>query len=142
MKTLSFSIPIKPVAWSVKKGYRALYTPAKVRQYEKDVGWQARAAMKKAGFPKPFFDPIKLYLTFHMPIPKTRRWRQKRDKTWVGLRPGEPHTQIPDLRNLSKSTEDGLKRIVFGDDCQVWRDGDSKVWAEAGRVDVKVEIGE
>ncbi len=141
MTTLSFTIPIKPVPWSVKKGYKALYTPSKVRQWEKDVGWHAKLAMKKAGYSKPFFNPIKLFLTFHMPIPKTRQLRQKRDKTWVGLKPGEPHTQDPDLRNLSKSTEDGLKRIVFGDDCQVWRDGDEKIWAEVGSVDVKVEIG-
>lgn len=80
-------------------------------------------------------------MKFHLPIPKTRRYRQKRDKTWTGLQPGDEHLQDPDLRNLSKSTEDGMKRIVYADDCQVWKDGDEKVWSEVGSVGfIEVEV--
>ena len=73
---------------------------------------------------------VDLYMDFFLPIPKSRK----------DVQPGQPHLQDPDLRNLGKACEDGIKKVLFMDDNLVCRSVDSKVWCRLGEEGVKVIV--
>ena len=82
-----------------------------------------------AGY-KPQSGMVALSLDFYFPIPKSRK----------ELRVGDPHLQDPDCTNLLKNAEDGLKRVLFTDDCMVARLSVAKQWIEAGKEGVQVVV--
>lgn len=100
------------------------------RLWEKTVAQFAQVAVG-AGF-KPKIAAVALEFHFLFPIAKDR---QKE------LSPGDPHLQDPDLTNLIKAAEDGLKWVVFPDDNMVWRHGNStKKWCERGKEGVAISV--
>ena len=82
-----------------------------------------------AGY-KPVSGSVTLSLDFYFPISKSRK----------DLTPGMPHLQDPDCTNLLKNAEDGLKRVLFTDDCMVASLGVTKQWIEAGKEGVQVVV--
>jgi Holliday junction resolvase RusA-like endonuclease len=130
----SFVIPGKPFAkqrprFSSKNG-RA-FTPSETVSFEQTVG---QIAMQH--FPKPLEGPVSLqiYATFAPP----KSWTKKKLRDVFSV-PKPPHCQRPDLDNLAKAICDGLNRIAWADDAQIFDIRMTKEWGEEDGALVIVE---
>ena len=127
----TFTIPGKPFAkqrprFSRRSGRTC--TPSETVSFERIVG---QIAVEH--FPQPITGPVRLtiWATFEPPV----SWSKK--KTAAHLH--RPHTQKPDLDNIAKAICDGLNRIAFADDGQVYELTVRKVWGLAAKTVVTVE---
>ena len=132
---ISITVPGEPVAKArprfTKNGH--VYTPKKTAVYEQVIGLHARAAMKGH---KILTGAIKLSVTAYMPIPQSWSLKQKTKAMSGALR----HTKRPDLSNIIKSVEDALNGIVYADDAQIDRYGESrKAFSSIPRTEIVVE---
>ena len=132
---ISITVPGEPVAKArprfTKNGH--VYTPKKTAVYEQVIGLHARAAMKGH---KILTGAIKLSVTAYMPIPHSWSLKQKTKAMSGALR----HTKRPDLSNIIKSVEDALNGIVYADDAQIDRYGESrKAFSSIPRTEIVVE---
>ncbi len=97
---IKFFVPGEPRAkQSFHYAGRGSFTPARIKAYQADVGWVAQQAMRAQGL----YEPIS-----HDQVLSA--------KIEFGL--GD-HRRI-DLDNLNKAVFDGLNKIVFEDDHQVF----------------------
>lgn len=115
MKVVSFTIPGAPVAkgrpkFSVRGGFAKAYTPAKTRNAEKHIAECFKQAYPD--FKMPVKGPIKLYVTFFMPIPTSLSKKKQKELAAVCAW----HTKKPDLDNLVKLVNDALNGIAWEDD--------------------------
>ena len=108
--------------------FGVIYNKGRAVAWRKTVAQEAVVAAG-AGY-KPQSGMVALSLDFYFPIPKSRK----------ELRVGDPHLQDPDCTNLLKNCEDGLKRVLFTDDCMVCSLQVSKSWTEAGKEGVQVLV--
>jgi Holliday junction resolvase RusA-like endonuclease len=76
-----------------------IYTPSSTRRYQTDLAWQAKLAMKAAGRGV-ITSAVSVDITFEIFGSPTSK-------------------KSGDVDNLAKSALDGLRGIVFIDDCQV-----------------------
>lgn len=132
---ISITVPGEPVAKArprfTKNGH--VYTPKKTAVYEQVIGLHARAAMKGH---KILTGPIRLSVTAFFSIPKSWTLSQKAKAMSGALR----HTKKPDLSNIIKSVEDALNGIVYADDAQIDRYGESrKAFSSIPRTEITVE---
>jgi Holliday junction resolvase RusA-like endonuclease len=83
---------------------------------------------------KTYTGGVRVRATFKFQVPASRHKK---------LKEGQRHIQRPDLDNCQKSLLDGLNRIAWHDDCQVWGMIVDKCWThgEPG-VDVEIEYVE
>jgi Holliday junction resolvase RusA-like endonuclease len=128
---ITFTIPGTPWAkqrprFSRKSG-RA-YTPAETVSFEATVGQIALPH-----FPAPIDGPVRLtvWATFVPP----QSWSKK--KTEATLH--RPHVGRKDIDNILKSVMDGLNRIAWEDDGQVFEISARKVWGIHPQTVVTVE---
>lgn len=108
--------------------YGVIYMKPEAKRWQKSVGWAAMAAVG-AGF-SPYFGPVELLLEFFFPLAKSNK----------EAKAGDPHLYDPDCTNLLKAAEDGIKRVVFADDCMVWSTTVRKYWCEPGKEGMQVEV--
>jgi Holliday junction resolvase RusA-like endonuclease len=108
--------------------FGVMYLTTHAKNWQKTVTWAAIAACGKSW--KVYIGPVSMNLEFRFPLAKSN----KLDK------PGDPHLQDPDLTNLLKCAEDGLKRTIFADDCMVWRVMPSKIWCKPGDEGLQVGV--
>jgi len=108
--------------------FGVIYNKGRAVAWRKTVAQEAVVAAG-AGY-KPISGNVTLSLDFYFPIPKSRK----------DLKPGMPHLQDPDCTNLLKNAEDGLKRVLFTDDCMVASLGVTKQWIEQGKEGVQVLV--
>jgi len=132
---ISITVPGEPVAKArprfTKNGH--VYTPKKTAVYEQVIGLHARAAMKGH---KILTGAVRLSVTAYMPIPQSWSLKQKTKAMAGQLR----HTKRPDLSNIIKSVEDALNGIVYADDAQIDRYGESrKAFSSIPRTEITVE---
>ena len=132
---ISITVPGEPVAKArprfTKNGH--VYTPKKTAVYEQVIGLHARAAMKGH---KILTGPIRLSVNAFFGIPKSWNLKQKTKAMSGALR----HTKKPDLSNIIKSVEDALNGIVYADDAQIDRYGESrKAFSSIPRTEIVVE---
>ena len=132
---ISITIPGKPVPKArpfVRKDGR-VFTPKETAVFEQAVRLHAMAAMKGK---KILTGAIKLSVTAYMPIPQSWSLKQKTKAMSGALR----HTKKPDLSNIIKSVEDALNGIVYADDAQIDRYGESrKAFSSIPRTEIVVE---
>lgn len=128
MPTIIFQIPGPPVPKGRHRfaGKGRVYTPPRTTKAEARV---AHAARKHAPAELPT-GPVALRLVFEFGIPKSKRAR--------GLE-GAPVVVCPDLDNLVKLVKDGLNRVLWVDDSQVYRCTAEKVYGDETRTLVEVE---
>lgn len=86
--------------------------------YKEQLLWAAKLCKFSPG--------TALEMTFYMPLPRV----QKKSDT---RKPGDPHTQKPDIDNLVKGVLDSF----FEDDSNVHEVNAKKIWANVGAVEIK-----
>jgi Holliday junction resolvase RusA-like endonuclease len=131
MQAVTFEIPGKPFAKQRPRFSRRsgrTYTPGETVSFERTVG---QIALEH--FPKPITGPVKLtiWATFQPPV----SWSKKKTAELMN----RPHTQKPDLDNVAKAICDGLNRIAFVDDGQIYEIVMRKVWGPQPRTVIEVE---
>lgn len=134
MVSVTFEIPGRPWAkqrprFSRRSG-RA-YTPAETVSFEQTVGTIAAQY-----FPEPLTGPVRLRIAATFEPPKS--WSKKKTAQHLN----RPHMQRPDLDNIQKAILDGLNRIAYADDGQVFDAHCTKVWGPTARTIVTVEAME
>lgn len=105
------------------------YTPQKTKDAEAVISDSIRY---HEDCPKtPTKAPLEAIMTFYMPMPAS--WS---DKKRYKMR-GEPHTQRPDVDNLTKLVADSLNGILVEDDAQLWSIEAKKIWSDKGRIELQ-----
>jgi Holliday junction resolvase RusA-like endonuclease len=131
MTATTITIPGKPFAKQRPRFSRAqgrAYTPEATVSFERQVGIIAKQAI-----PAPLAGPVRVHIAATF-IP-AKSWSKK--KTAEHLH--RPHLQKPDLDNLAKAILDGLNRIAFADDAQVFEITARKVWGITEQTIITVE---
>ncbi len=123
-------IPGRPFAKQRPRATRQgrMYTPAETVAFETVV---RQIAVEQ--FPVPITGPVKVTINAFFDPPAS--WSKKKRAAFVG----GPHIQKPDCDNIGKAILDGLNRIAFVDDSQVWCIVAMKSWAENPETIVTVE---
>jgi Holliday junction resolvase RusA-like endonuclease len=109
----------------------ANYLPAESRAEQGTVRLFASLAMK--GGP-PLEGPLELRMTAFMPIPASWSKRKQHEAMTGGVRP----TGKPDLSNLLKQVEDGIKAVCYRDDSQIVALHVWKAFSDTPRVVVEI----
>ncbi len=104
------------------------YNPKKYEEYKR-----ALKLLLKLNHKTLIETPVKLYINFYMPIPKS--WSNKKKLETVG----QAHFKKPDLDNLIKAFKDSANGIIFKDDSVVSAIVSSKVYSNKPRIEYKVE---
>jgi Holliday junction resolvase RusA-like endonuclease len=125
----------------VKRIKYNLYTPGDPKaervirylRYKEQLSWAAKSVYKG----EPLTGPIRLHLTFYMPMPAN--WSIKKKILYEG----KPHINRPDRDNLEKGVCDALNKIVWKDDGQVYAGMTEKRYSRNPRIEIEiVEIEE
>lgn len=107
----------KGFAYRDKKGNTRVAISDAAGQRNKD--WRATVALAASEhFAAPLAGPVASEFIFVLPRPRDHFGSGRNAST---LKPSAPehHTKAPDALKLARSTEDALKGIAWGDDCQV-----------------------
>lgn len=128
---ITLEINHDPVPWKAHGGYgkKSYSLTSKEREFYR---WQIRAQYTRSA---PFSGPVRLVLSFHMPIPKATSAVRKRQM----LNGVIHHIKRPDTTNLQKFAEDTLKGIVIEDDSQVVHIDARKIYSDRPRTVIMVE---
>ena len=107
------------------------YTPKDTMEYEEAVQTIARLAIKE-----PYECPLRLKITFFMPIPKS--WSKAKKMRAMGG--SEVPSTKPDIDNLCKAILDSLNGgIGYNDDKQVVEIYAEKVYSDNPRTEIELE---
>lgn len=134
MTSVRFTVPGEPQGKGrARFGNGRTYTPSKTVAYEGLIALAAQTAM--AG--SPLMDgPLRLSLWADMTIPKSASRLQKYKMLADEIHP----TKKPDLDNIIKAIGDACNGVVFHDDTQITRMGDSgKRYSETPGLTVVIE---
>lgn len=127
---MKITIPGKPQPKQRPRMTRTgiVYTPKATVSYEETVRQYALAAGVE-----PHAGPVSLRITVLYQTPKS--WSKKKKAAKVNT----AHTQKPDADNIIKTIKDGLNRIAYIDDSQVFSVSAIKTWID-GESAVVIEI--
>lgn len=128
---MSFVIPGKPYAKKRPRFARATgraFDPKENGAFEGSVG-----IIASKHFPQPLAGPISLTLSVIFATPPS--WSKAKRAGLIH----RPHTQKPDVDNLAKAVADGLNRIAWADDAQVYNLSIRKFWGLEDMTNVIVE---
>jgi Holliday junction resolvase RusA-like endonuclease len=104
------------------------YDPS--RDYKESLRWQIKPHAPK----EPFQGPMRVHLTFHLPIPKqTPKARRKQMINGVCV-----PWRRPDLDNLAYTVTNAMQELVYEDDSQIIDLVLSKRYAEVPKIIVKI----
>ena len=125
-----FEIPGKPFAKQRPRATRQgrMHTPKETVSFERTVG-----TIAKPLFPEPIKGPVRV--TIIATFEPAKSWSKKKTQE----RLNQPHIQKPDSDNIAKAVLDGLNRIAFADDSQVFDQAVRKYWGPSAKTVVKVE---
>ena len=130
----SFIVEGTPVAKGRPKFRRinnfvSVYTPAKTRAYENEVGAIAKVAM---GDQEPLETPVVVCVYISMAVPASFSKKRRQDCLDKIERP----LKKPDIDNVAKAITDAMNGIVYQDDCQIVSLHVTKVYAIESSVSV------
>lgn len=131
---VTFTVPGEPQGKGrARFGNGRTYTPEKTVAYEGLIAWAAKEAM---GAREPITGPVKVSFRAVLSIPASAT-KKRRQAMLDGL---ILPTKTPDLDNILKAIGDGANKIVFRDDAQIVRLGDTeKVYGVTPGLTVTVE---
>lgn len=130
-----FEVPGLPIAKSRPRFNRKTgrtWTPPKTANYESLV-----SLAYKEVYPDviPAGEPIRLTVIAYFPVPKAT----SKKRLALMLANLIHHTKRPDVDNVLKSVQDGLNKVAFMDDSQIWSLCAEKRYSEYPRVEVIIE---
>ena len=130
----SFIVEGTPIAKGRPKFRRinnfvSVYTPAKTRNYENEVGAIAKAAMRGQ---EPLETPVVVCVYISMAVPASYSKKRRQDCLDKIERP----LKKPDIDNVAKAITDAMNGIVYQDDCQIVSLHVTKVYATQASVSV------
>lgn len=129
---ISFEVEGIPTPWAAHKGYgRKAYNP---RYSEKQQA--IRQIRRYHNQEAPITGPVRLYLEFHLPIPKGTSKDKKKQMLNNQIHP----IKKPDVTNLQKFIEDCLKGLVIVDDSQVVEINARKMYSEKPKTIIQVGV--
>jgi len=136
MDEIRFSIPGKAVPWKapqvVQRGkFRMAYSPKVSSDKKKEIQEIARFKMDGEA---PLEGPVFLNIRIYHQIPKS----YSKKKNQECLENSACCMVTPDVTNVVKLVEDGLKGIVFVDDKQVCQQANHRYWSLDAGVNVWV----
>lgn len=104
------------------------YTDAKTKSLENNI----RDTYLKYGFDSNLEEniPIDIDIKFYMPIPKSISEKKKKELI------DKPHTKKPDIDNCVKSVYDGLNKVAYNDDSQIYKSSSEKRYSKIPRTEV------
>lgn len=111
-----------------KFSYKGAYDPSK--DYKEALRWQIKPHAPK----EPFQGPMRVHLTFHLPIPKqTTKTIKKQMINGVCV-----PWKRPDLDNLAYTVTNAMQDIIYQDDSQIIDLVLSKRYSEVPKILVKI----
>lgn len=130
-----FEVPGLPIAKSRPRFNRKTgrtWTPGKTTRYENLV-----SLAYKEVYPDviPAGEPIRLTVIAYFPVPKAT----SKKRMALMLANLIHHVKRPDVDNVLKSVQDGLNKVAFMDDSQIWSLCAEKRYSEYPRVEVIIE---
>lgn len=117
MKEVSMTLPFEPTPkgrprFSVRYNHVQTHTPPKTKAFESQISFYYRS---EGGIKFEKGIPLRVSITFMMPIPKSASKKAKIDMQ-ADIK---KHTVKPDLDNLTKAVLDGLNEVAWNDDAQI-----------------------
>jgi Holliday junction resolvase RusA-like endonuclease len=134
---ISFTIPIKPVAWQRPRfNGKVGYTAKKVSKFEETISLYAKKAM---GSNPPTKDMVTVTVKFFYKRPEKfpKYIKERIDRGEIVA--GKPTR--PDIDNLAKGVLDAMNGIVYVDDGQVVEINISKLYSNQEEVYVFLNMG-
>lgn len=128
---VDFTIPGKPFAKRRPRFSRKLgraFDPKENSTFENSV-----ASIALPHFSAPLEGPVRLDIRVTFGVPQSWSKKKRAEKLH------RPHTQKPDTDNLAKAIADGLNRIAWADDSQVYELSVRKIWGLSDATHVTVE---
>jgi len=126
---LEYTIHTKPMPQKqTRLGKNFRYDPSKNDKHL--IMWNVQKDAPKS----PLLGPIKLELTFYMPIPKSTSKTKKTQMLQEQILP----TTRPDIDNLAYIVTNALKGIIYNDDAQIVDMILHKRYSEQPRTNIKV----
>lgn len=110
-----------PIPWKRPRARGKIFFDAQAKEKE-HIKWQIRSQFRN----NPLLLPIKMDMTFFMPIPKYTSGIRKKEMIAGNLH----HIKRPDIDNLQKFFLDCMNGLVFQDDSQVVEIHAKKVYAD------------
>jgi Holliday junction resolvase RusA-like endonuclease len=134
---IGFVVPGTPVAkgrprFAKVGGFVRTYTPKETSNYESKVALFCSQAYSG----RPIEGPVLVKIRAYFPIPKTTLRKAEREKA---EREELPMSKKPDADNIIKSVLDGMQKVAFVDDSQVYGVMCFKIYSKYPRVEVIVE---
>lgn len=119
---LTLELPIPPKAkerarvfTDSNSGRVRAATPSGTHAYQRQVGYLAKAALKRQGVEAPITGAIKLQITINLEPPASWGTRTRNEAIQGSIAP----TKRPDIDNYVKAIMDALNQILYQDDAQV-----------------------
>jgi Holliday junction resolvase RusA-like endonuclease len=133
---ITFSVPGTPQPCQYRQTTKGIiYQKAATKSWQKAVGMAAMVAAREqcSGFKLGMYSgPIEGWAIFRLQPSKST----KHDS-------GATHLQKPDITNLWKGLEDGLKHILWADDCQVQSAFIQKMWSNGNPgAEIRIDLVE
>lgn len=128
---VDFTIPGNPYAKKRPRFSRKIgraFDPKENGAFENSV-----ASIALPHFPEPIGGPVRLDIRATFGVPPS--WSKKKQSEKLH----RPHTKKPDTDNLAKAIADGLNRIAWVDDSQVYELSVRKIWGLSDATHVTVE---
>ena len=118
-------IPNKPIALKRHRHTKDGRTYNSQRVFMDEISFIVKSQWNK----KPYNVPLRLFITFFMPIPKSKK-KELHDTF---------HFKRPDISNLLKFYEDALNGVLWEDDCLIVEVHASKVYSKDPRTEIVVK---
>jgi Holliday junction resolvase RusA-like endonuclease len=97
---------------STHGGFPRVYDPKKSRDWKQLVKQYVREAVKESSDEFPYEGPLRIWMKFVMPLPKSaHRKRKPPQEVWS--------IKKPDVDNLYKGIADAMEGIVYKNDSQI-----------------------
>jgi hypothetical protein len=127
---LNLTIPLVPMPMARARSGRngVHYTPAKQRNYMREVHALMLSEARKQGWEIATKKALTLAVVFVMPRAKSNRTKH--------------HTQKPDASNLLKLLEDAGNGALYHDDSQITSVFMHKIWGVPARTEVRLVVVE
>lgn len=135
-------IPIEPMG-AVRTTQRQKFVDERAARYYEYKQALAMMVMSRIPMREPLRGPIKLMVTFYMPIPKNGKASRMDPATGkrkqYPVEHGQPHIAKPDNDNLIKGVCDALNKNIWADDNQIFAIESRKLYGNMPGIELSLQ---